>query len=153
MLIEIFQLLLEVISKQLSGGSARNQENSDVVSELRFDPEVMWMEGRTASVWDLILVNTVCGVMHPLSQLLITLCVIKCRRDFTVYLLYTVAYWRGGVLKPPPRNSEGPPKSCQIQPDLWKLLKIAEFRTPTLQDVRKKGSTILKLPKFTIVLH
>jgi hypothetical protein len=40
-LIEIFQLLLEVISKQLSGGSARNQENSDVVSELRFDPEVM----------------------------------------------------------------------------------------------------------------
>jgi len=29
---------------------------------------------------------------------------------------------------------------------LWKLLKIAEFRTPTPQDVRKKGSQILKLP-------
>jgi len=25
-------------------------------------------------------------------------------------------------------------------------LKIAEFRTPTLQDVQKKGSEILKLP-------
>ena len=35
--------------------------------------------------------------------------------------LPTVAYWGGGgeefgVLKPP-RNSEGPPKSCQTQPD------------------------------------
>jgi hypothetical protein len=32
-------------------------------------------------------------------------------------------------------------------------LKIAEFRTPTPQDVRKKGSKILKLPRFVIVLH
>ena len=30
---------------------------------------------------------------------------------------------------------------------LWKLLKIAEFRTPTHQDVRKKGSKTLKLHK------
>jgi len=29
---------------------------------------------------------------------------------------------------------------------LWKLLKIAEFRTQTHQDVGKKGSKILKLP-------
>jgi len=29
------------------------------------------------------------------------------------------------------------------------MLKIAEFRTPTPQDVRKKGSKI----RFTIVLH
>jgi len=29
---------------------------------------------------------------------------------------------------------------------LWKLLKIAEFRTPAPQDVQKKGSKILKLP-------
>jgi len=29
---------------------------------------------------------------------------------------------------------------------LWKLLKIAEFRTPTPQDIRKKCSKILKLP-------
>ena len=34
------------------------------------------------------------------------------------------------------------PKSTR----LWKLLKIAEFRTPTPQDVREKGSKILKLP-------
>ena len=46
---------------------------------------------------------------------------------------------RGGLgCSTPPRNSEGPPKSCQTQPDLWKLLKMAEFRTPTHQDVREK---------------
>ena len=28
----------------------------------------------------------------------------------------------------------------------FKMLKIAEFRTPTPQDARKKGSKILKLP-------
>ena len=32
-------------------------------------------------------------------------------------------------------------------------LKIAEFSTPAPQDVRKKGSKILKLPRFAIVLH
>ena len=58
-----------------------------------------------------------------------------------------------GVFNPPPRNSEGPLKLFQTQPDLWKLLKTAEFRKPTLQDVRKKGSKILKLPRFAIVLH
>jgi len=51
-----------------------------------------------------------------------------------------------GVLKPPPRNSEGPPKSCQNSTLPWKLVKSDEFRTPALQDVRKKGSKILKLP-------
>ena len=64
--------------------------------------------------------------------------------------------WRteGGLgCSTPPRNSEGPPKSCQTQPNLWKLLKIAEFRTPTPQDVRKKGSKIPKPPRFAIVLH
>ena len=52
---------------------------------------------------------------------------------------------RGGwdVQTPPLRNSEGPPQLCQTQPDLRKLLDIAEFRTPTPQDVRKKGSKIL----------
>jgi hypothetical protein len=67
-----------------------------------------------------------------------------------------VAY-RGGRrvwgVQTPPWNFEGPPKLCQSQPDLWKLLKIAEFRMPTLQDIRKKGSRILKLPRFAIVLH
>ena len=67
----------------------------------------------------------------------------------------SVAYRGGvrGVQIPPPRNSEGPPKSCQTPPDLWKLLKIAEFRTPTPQDVQKKGNKILTLPRFAIVLH
>jgi len=36
------------------------------------------------------------------------------------------------------------------------MLKIAEFRTPTHQDVRKKGSKILKLPpvcnSFTLAM-
>jgi hypothetical protein len=59
--------------------------------------------------------------------------------------------WRtergGGVqITPHPRNSEDPPTSCQTQTRLWKMLKIAEFRTLALQDVRKKGSKILKLP-------
>ena len=57
-----------------------------------------------------------------------------------------------GDQTPPPRNSEGPPKLYQTQPDCEKLLKIAEFRTPTPQDVRKRGSKILKLPRFAIVL-
>ena len=33
------------------------------------------------------------------------------------------------------------------------ILKIAEFRTPTPQDIQKKGSKILKLPRFAIVLR
>ena len=46
----------------------------------------------------------------------------------------------GGSLgvQTPSRNSEGPPKSCQTQPNCEKL-KIAEFRTPTPQDVRIKA--------------
>jgi len=36
---------------------------------------------------------------------------------------------------------------------IGKLLNIAEFRTPTPQDVREKGSKILKLTRFAIVLH
>jgi len=62
------------------------------------------------------------------------------------WLLWPVAYQGGGVSTPPPRNSEGPPKSCQTQPDCEKLLKTAEFKTPTPQDVLRKGSKILKLP-------
>ena len=50
-----------------------------------------------------------------------------------------------GVSTPPPkfgRPSKIVPKSTRLR----KLLKIAEFRTPTPKDVRKKGSKILKLP-------
>ena len=47
---------------------------------------------------------------------------------------------------PPFRNYEGPPKSCTNSTRSWKLLNIAEFRTQTSEDVRKRGSKILKLP-------
>ena len=59
-----------------------------------------------------------------------------------------------GVFKPPillkfRRPSKIMPNSTRLS----KLLKIAEFRMPTPQDVRKKGSKILKPPRFAIVLH
>jgi len=54
----------------------------------------------------------------------------------------------GGVLNPP--HPPEIPKALQNLTRLSKLLKIAEFRTPTLQDVRKKGSKILKLPPVHI---
>jgi len=53
----------------------------------------------------------------------------------------------------PPEIPKGPTKSCQTQSNCEKLLKIPEFRMPTPEDVQKKGSKILKLPKFSIVLH
>ena len=54
---------------------------------------------------------------------------------------------RGGGFTPL-RNSEGPPQSCQTQPNCEKCKKL-----PTPQDVRKKISKILKLPRFATVLH
>jgi len=73
-------------------------------------------------------------------------------------LNHTVAYGGGGV----GGFNHLPPKfrrSSKIVPNsnrLWKLLKIAEFRTPTPQDARKKGSKILKLPQvrncFTLAM-
>jgi len=55
----------------------------------------------------------------------------------------------GGVQPKFRRPSKIVPNSTQLR----KLLKIAEFRMPIHQDVRKKGSKILKLPRFTTVLH
>ena len=54
---------------------------------------------------------------------------------------------------PPPAKFQRPSKIVPNSTWLWRLLKIAEFRMPTPQDVRKKGSKILKLPRFAIVLH
>jgi len=51
----------------------------------------------------------------------------------------------GGSKSPPPKFRK-PPKIVPNSTRLWKLLKITEFRTPTPQDVWKKGSKILKLP-------
>ena len=70
----------------------------------------------------------------------------------------------GGVgFSTPPQNSEVSAKSNRIAnwaenvlcsySNILISLKIAEFKTPTPQDVRKKGSKILKLPRFAIVLH
>jgi len=68
----------------------------------------------------------------------------------------SVAYRGGrgfGVFKTPPKFRRPYKKSCQTQPDCEKLLTIPEFRTPAHQDIRKKGSKILKPPRFAIVLH
>jgi len=58
----------------------------------------------------------------------------------------SVAYRGGGVFKTPlpeiPKDLQNRAKFNAIV----KTVKIAEFRTPTLQDIKKKGSKILKLP-------
>jgi len=51
-----------------------------------------------------------------------------------------------GVFNPPPTKFRRPSKIVPNSARLWKLLKIAEFRTPTPQDIQKKGSKFLKLP-------
>ena len=69
---------------------------------------------------------------------------------------HTYAQWstEGGLgcSTPPPPKFRRPSKIVPNLTRLWKLLKIAEFRTPTPQDVRKKGSKIVKPPRFAIVL-
>jgi len=52
----------------------------------------------------------------------------------------------GGGFKPSPPKFQRPSKIVPNSIQFWKLLKIAEFRMPTPQDVQKKGSKILKLP-------
>jgi len=83
---------------------------------------------------------------------------VSCNHSYTPTNAVIYYQWRTegglGVQPPlPPRNSEGPPKSCQTQPDCEKCLKNAEFRAPTPHDVRKKDSKILKLLRFAVVLH
>ena len=64
---------------------------------------------------------------------------------------------RGFGPPPPPRNSEGPPKSCQTQPDcencLKKLLNLGRQHPKMFG---KKRSKILKLPPvrncFTVAM-
>ena len=51
----------------------------------------------------------------------------------------------GGVQPPPPPKFRRPSKIVPNSTRLWKMLKIPEFRTPTLHDVRGEGSKILKL--------
>ena len=73
-------------------------------------------------------------------------CVSDCVTSRLPRLLEVAYRGRGfGRFKPPPKFRR-PSKIVQNSTRLWKLFKIAEFRTPTPQDVRKKGSKILKLP-------
>ena len=58
--------------------------------------------------------------------------------------------WLGGSTPPKFRK---PSKIVPNSTRLCKLLKIAEFRTPTPEDIRKKGSKFLKLTRVAIVLH
>ena len=67
----------------------------------------------------------------------------------TVTLHFYAVQWRTEgffFLNLPPPKFRRSSKIVQNSNWLWKLLKIAEFRTPRPQDVRKKGSKILKLP-------
>ena len=55
-----------------------------------------------------------------------------------------VAY-RGDSNTPPPQISKALQNRAKLKP-IVKTVKISEFWTPTPQDVRKRGSKILKLP-------
>jgi len=57
-----------------------------------------------------------------------------------------------GCSNPAPEIVKALQNHAKLNP-IVKTVKIAEFRTPTYQDARKKGSKILKLPRFAIVLH
>ena len=54
--------------------------------------------------------------------------------------------------KPPPEIPKDFQSRAKLNPTV-KTVKFAEFRTPTPQDVRQKGSKILNLPRFAIVFH
>ena len=73
---------------------------------------------------------------------------------------YGDQHWRTeggweGWNPPPPEIPNTLQNRAKLNP-IWKLLKIAEFRTPTPQDVQKKSSKILKLPSvrncFTLAM-
>ena len=51
-----------------------------------------------------------------------------------------------GLTPPQKKKFRRPSKIVPNSTRLWKMLKIAEFRTPTPRDIWKKGSKILKLP-------
>jgi len=58
-----------------------------------------------------------------------------------------------GVFKlPRPEIPKALQNRAKLNP-IVKTVKIAEFRTPAPQGVRKKGRKIIKLPRFAIVLH
>ena len=57
--------------------------------------------------------------------------------------------YRGGLGRfkpPPPEITKALQNRAKLNPIMKKMLKTAEFRMPTHQDIRKKGSKIIKLP-------
>jgi len=62
--------------------------------------------------------------------------------------------WEGvvGVFKSPPEILKTLQNHAKLNL-IVKTVQIAEFRMPTHQDVWKNCSIILKLTRFTIVLH
>ena len=65
--------------------------------------------------------------------------------------------WRTGGggwgVQTPPEIPKALQNRAKLNPIVKTVKKHADFRTPTHQDVRKKGSKIPKLPRFAIVLH
>ena len=68
------------------------------------------------------------------------------RKEDKERLEQPVAYRVGGLKPSLPPKFRRPSKIVPSSTRMWNLLKNAEFSTSTSQDVRKKGSKILKLP-------
>ena len=100
-----------------------------VLATARSECELMCSELGTERLWTAGLPGRVMALSltHSITHTYVILCTL----NFSNHLL-TSGVQRGvwGVQTPHPRNSEGPPKSYQTQPDCENL-KIAEFRTPT----------------------
>ena len=132
---------------------------------------------QAAASADKMNVNSRC-MQHKEVVLITGVAVRTPQRDFALtsrglyckdMLIYAKQFWTGPVsnnmstssdessgvwgVQPPPPKFRRPSKIVPNSTRVWKLLKIVEFRTPTPQDVRKKGSKIKKLPRFAIVLH
>ena len=100
-----------------------------------------------------VVTDTVITLLWTLMMILLNWC---CRK----MILFGFQQWRTegglGCSNPPPPKFRRPSKIVPNSTRLWKLLNIAEFRMPTPQHVRKKGSNILKLPSvrncFTLAM-
>jgi len=129
--------------QKAGGGAQQRYGQAEEQEDLSFQPGI---ERRSYSV-------VTSATLPQLQADTIILCCLKKKNECT---LLSRRQWRTergfGVFNPPPKFRR-PSKIVPKSPRLWKLLKIAEFRMPTPQDLRKKGSKILKLTRFAIVLH
>ena len=105
---------------------------------------------------------TACGILHPRCCRPV-LFKATGRTTSWVPVEYLGGFWGVQTNPPTSQHSEVLTKSNRITnwaenvycsySNIVISLKIAEFRTPTPQDVRKESSKILKLPRFVIILH